>query len=313
MSIQNLEFPPVLILGFNRPHHLRRLIHHLRTIAPPVIYCAQDGPRENKPTDRELCAQVTAIWDEIDWKCEKHMLRRDKNAGCQLGVSSAISWFFSKEEAGIILEDDCIPDKSFFQFCSQLLTRYKQTPTIMHISGDNFCPNSLVPTESSYRFSHYPHCWGWATWRRAWEKFDVSLTSWPEKKKNGWLQQRFSSPIARFFWSRMFDGVYNKKIDSWAIAWVFSCWNENGIAVLPNKNLVRNIGFDMASTHTPDPHSPLANRTAYTLSFPLQHPGTIQVNSRCDGYDQRFVYEQRTPQQLLSFALRKIQRLFSYA
>jgi hypothetical protein len=310
--MSSFSAPPILILAFNRPSHLRRLISSLRKIKPPVVYCAQDGPRPYKESDKENCKKVKAIWNEIDWKCKKYFLIREQNLGCQRGVSEAISWFFEHEESGIILEDDCLPSSSFFLYCKTLLHHYKNDPRIMHISGDSFIPSSQLSSNTkraSYRFSQYPHCWGWATWKRAWKHFDRTMKEWPTLRDRHWLQQRFTSPFSRLYWAKMFNGVYTRKIDSWAIAWVYTCWIQQGLAILPNTNLVTNIGFDSASTHTNDPNSPFAHLKVHELDFPLTHPKKVIRDMQSDAYDQRHVYEQFTPQQLFSFTSRKIKSL----
>ncbi len=291
-----LSVPPILILAFNRPDTLRRLIHTLRPLAPPVLYCSQDGPRAHNPIDTKKCKEVKEVWGEIDWKCELHFLIRKKNLGCQKAVSQAITWFFETEEMGIILEDDCIPDASFFPFCGELLKKYKDDDRIMHIAGNSFIESEV----SSYHFTRYPFCWGWATWRRAWKHFDVEMVDWPSLRQSGWLQSLFPNPISPFFWKRMYDGVYQEKIDSWAIPWVYSVWTQNGLCIQPNINLVTNIGFGKNSTHTPDAHSPLANIRTAAISLPLNHPEKMVRENRTDDWNQLFVYEQRTLRQLLT-------------
>ncbi len=285
---------PVLILAFNRPKQLHELISTLRRTKPSIIYCAQDGPRKSHPSDLQKCAAVTKVWDEIDWKCEKHFLIRKMNLGCQRGVSGAVSWFFSTEELGIILEDDCIPHPTFFRFCEEILHAYRDDERVMHISGNSFQKKH----KKGYRFSQYPHCWGWATWKRAWDKFDVQMQDWPNYKELNWLLVRFPSPLSRFFWTKLFDGVHRKQIDSWAIPWVYSIWSQNGLCIQPNMNLVTNIGFGKDSTHTPDSSSPLANISTHSMFFPLQHPKKVIIDQNAEDWDQLFVYEQRTARQL---------------
>lgn len=295
-SVQNIPPSPILILAFNRPDHTRQLIAMLRSVRPPVLFCAQDGPRPGNVHDRTACRAVSRIWDEIDWPCERHLLIRKKNLGCQQAVAQAISWFFSHVESGIILEDDCIPHPSFFPYCSELLQTYAVDTRVMHISG-----NSFLPIErDGYRFSHYPHCWGWATWKRAWNHFDASLPNWEKLNQENWLSSRFISPLSRLFWRRMFAGVARGQIDSWAIPWVYTLWTHHGLSILPNRNLVTNIGFGAHSTHTPDARSALAQRKSSAYHFPIRHPEMMIRDLAADDYDQCFVYEQRTLPQLWS-------------
>lgn len=297
-STRKASSTPLLILAFNRPDHTRQLISALRAIRPAIVYCSQDGPRSGNTRDRAACQAVTQVWDEIDWPCERHLLIRKRNLGCQQAVSQAITWFFKHVEAGIILEDDCIPHPTFFSYCQELLHHYADDTRIMHISGNSF----LSTQRDGYRFSQYPHCWGWATWRRAWILFDPTLPNWEDLNQQQLILSRFSSPISRLFWKRMFSGVAKKQIDSWAIPWVYTLWINHGLSILPNRNLVTNIGFGADSTHTPDARSALAGRQAFAYHFPIKHPHCMIQDLQADAADQAFVYEQRTLPQLVSRA-----------
>ena len=97
--------------------------------------------------------------------------------GCGAAVSGAITWFFENVEAGIILEDDCLADPSFFPFCEEMLARYRDCPQVMHISGNNNQDN-MKDYAYSYYFSVYSHIWGWAAWRRSWQGFDLTMKEW---------------------------------------------------------------------------------------------------------------------------------------
>ncbi len=304
--------PPILILAFNRPDRVRVLLDKLKGMNPTKLYFAQDGPRANSKSDVHRCKEVYSVWKTTTISCQKREQIQAKNLGCKSAVSSAISWFFSQEESGIILEDDCIPDPTFFQFCDELLKRYKDTDQIMHISGNNFQPSQ----SSGYYFSQYPHCWGWATWARAWKHFDRDISDWEDYQSSTKFLDRFQSPLAHFFWKKTFQSVHDGAIDSWAIPWVYSIWRRDGLCILPKSNLVTNVGFGLDSTHTHDTSSPLSNRSIVPLQFPLKHPRQIIRDQRADEWDQKFVYEQRTlaqiPRRLSSIAIRALKLISDY-
>ncbi|MEO8165112.1 MAG: glycosyltransferase family 2 protein, partial [Betaproteobacteria bacterium] len=163
--------PPVLIVGFNRPHTTTRVLESLRAAKPARVFFAVDGPRPDAVEDASRVDKVQSLVSLIDWDCEVQTLFRSNNLGCKLGVSSAISWFFQQVDAGIILEDDCIAHPSFFPYVRELLGRYAVDERLLMISGNNFQADRRKPADSYY-FSRYAHIWGWATWRRAWQHYD---------------------------------------------------------------------------------------------------------------------------------------------
>ena len=166
---------------------------------------AVDGPRPHVPGEAERVAQTQDTRRLVDWDCEVQTLFRDQNLGCGRGVSSAISWFFEHEESGIILEDDIRPDDSFFPFVTELLDRYADDPRVWAVSGCNFVPPEHQTGTSSYRFSTVPHIWGWATWRRSWEKYRWDIPNWREDLSGRQLWETVDrSPSGWLYWSGMF-------------------------------------------------------------------------------------------------------------
>jgi hypothetical protein len=276
---------PVLFLIFNRPDMTQRVFAAIRKARPDKLFISADGARHDKPEELGLCNQVRRIvLDGIDWPCEVKTLFRDKNLGCKVAVSSAITWFFEQVEDGIILEDDCLPDHSFFCFCEELLERYREDPRIMMISGDNFQP--VMRGRNSYLFSRYLHIWGWATWRRAWQKYDLAMRGWPELRDNGQLAAEFPPLVYRKA-LRLFDCAFAGKTSTWDTQWLFACWANSGMSILPNINLVSNI--DSGGTHM-KVYDPYINRPSGLMSFPLQHPGLIAPDEDADRYTQRYIY-----------------------
>lgn len=274
---------PILFLIFNRPDLTRQVFSKIRQAQPGQLFIAADGPRPDRPEEVELCDETRKIVNKIDWDCDVHTLFREKNLGCKKAVSKAITWFFEHVEQGIILEDDCLPDPSFFRYCSELLEYYKNEEKIMVISGNNFLPNNWqIP--NSYYFSIYNHIWGWATWRRAWHLYDNNLDKWPNLKVTPFLKNLHNSKLAVNYWTSIFDECRAGKIDSWGYPWTFSCWANKGLTILPSVNLVSNIGFDERGTHTKNSDDEASNIPSYSLQFPLKHPPRIIINEDADTY-----------------------------
>ncbi|HSW90188.1 MAG TPA: hypothetical protein VLH19_04935 [Patescibacteria group bacterium] len=259
---------PILLLTFNRPDYVERQIQLLSAIAPKRLYIACDGPRNNE--DLEIQNRIHILVSNIDWKCSVFTLYRKKNLGCRVAVSSAIDWFFKNEEQGIILEDDCIADVTFFPFCEQMLRRYRKDKKIMHVSGMS---PVHIESKNSYVFSSHPLCWGWATWRRAWKKYDVNMKTWPD---------RASSYVGQKYWIDLFQKMYEKKIDTWDYQWIYSVFENHGLSIILAVNLVTNIGFDSRATHTKFFLSPNSYQLSSSMLFPLRHPTSVASNTYMD-------------------------------
>ena len=295
---------PILFLIFNRPDTTQKVFERIREIQPKYLYIAADGPRKDKAGEYELCERTRAIIN-VDWNCEVKTLYRAKNLGCGLAVSQAISWFFEQVEKGIILEDDCLPDLSFFTFCEILLEKYKNNQTIMHIGGTN-SQFGIKRGDDSYYFSKYPHIWGWATWKRAWLKYKSEFTK-EEKLQNIIPFYNFNKMEIEFWESQWEILNSDSKIDTWDIQWTFSCWLNNGISIVPNYNLISNIGFNETATHTKSKESKLANIATVKLKK-IIHPNLIAINNTADYYtfSKYNLLESSTPSQIKNWISSKI-------
>jgi len=282
---------PILIILFNRPDLALKLLERLREIKPSKLYIAADGPREGREKDKELCAETRDIVKKIDWDCEVKTLFRDKNVGCGIGVSSAITWLFENEEYGIILEDDCFPDLSFFSFCEELLIKYKDDVTVFQISGTNF-QNGIMRGEGSYYFSRFSGIWGWATWRRAWETFTFDLSDVEEVFKSGKLNHVFQSKSEKLFWfSKLKKESLKLVYDAWSYQWLYNEWRNKGMGIAPNLNLISNIGFDNNSTHVFLKDSMRNTKVNGSMQFPLHHPSK-KIDYDADRYLYENIYSQ---------------------
>lgn len=271
---------PVLFLIFNRPDTTQKVFNAIRQAKPKQLFVAADGPREGKEVEKEKCKQVKRIVEQVDWDCEVETLFRDKNLGCKIAVSFAIDWFFKNVEEGIILEDDCLPSQSFFWFCQELLEYYQNDTRVMHISGDNF-QFGRIRGEGSYYFSKYSHVWGWATWRRAWKHYDVNMKNFVKFKREGQINNIFNIEQQRSYWSKIFQLTYEGKIDSWGYIWTYTCFINNGLSVLPNVNLVSNIGFNRDSLHTKDENSIFSKMKTKEI-MEIKHPKFVLTDREAD-------------------------------
>ena len=232
----------VLFLIFNRPDTTARVFEAIRNARPERLYVAADGPREGRQGEAEQCRATRGIATAVDWECELHILFRDRNLGCKEAVSSAITWFFEQEEEGIILEDDCLPHPDFFPFCEKLLEKYRDDERVMMIGGTNYLLDKLNIPES-YCFSRYFAIWGWATWRRAWAKYDITMEAWPRRKAEGALHSYYRQRFMRRHVSSAFDGAYSHRINTWDTQWFYSCLFNNGLSIIPRVNMISNIGI----------------------------------------------------------------------
>ncbi|KPQ41946.1 MAG: hypothetical protein MPEBLZ_03472 [Candidatus Methanoperedens nitroreducens] len=282
---------PVAFLIFNRPDTTRRVFAEIAKARPPKLLVVADGPRADHPDDVEKCAAVRAIIDGIDWDCKVLTNYSDINLGCKRRVSSGLDWVFDTVEEAIILEDDCLPHPAFFRFCEEMLNKYRDDKRIAMISGDNF-QFGRKRTEYSYYFSRYPHIWGWASWRRAWENYDVDMKLWPEIRDGGWLQDLLGAKISVWYWKNRFENVYKGKIDTWDYQWTFSCWIQSALTILPAVNLVSNIGFSTGAVHTIG-ISELAEMKTGHMVFPISHPPYILRDSVADSITDRTIFSGR--------------------
>lgn len=274
---------PLLLIHFNRPDITAKAIEALKAVAPGRIWILCDAARTHKKGEAEKVRRVRELLEKLPWDCEIRRLYREDNQGCFRNIADGISWFLNDcGGEGIILEDDCIADSSFFRFCAELLDKYRDDPKVMAISGHTN-RNEPFHLQDSYGFSHYFGCWGWATWARAWEAFDPDLSGWKNKQcwnricktvLPGWRQ--------RLYWNMMFARVADGRRDSWAYRYHLSIWSHFGKVAYPQYNLVRNIGWGKEATH-----SGQAERSDLKLdflAFPLDHPTSMEVNPKIDRF-----------------------------
>ena len=270
---------PVLLLVFNRPDLTARVFGAIRKAKPARLFVAADGPRHGREEEVGVCEETRRITEHVDWKCEVARLYRKENMGCKLAVSGAISWFFENVEQGIILEDDCLPVHDFFLYTSELLERYSSLEDIGTITGFNPHPDRSE-YHTSYHFSQHPMIWGWATWRRVWQQYDVSISSWDGEADD--LGNVVANRYLRAYLAQAFNQVSSGALDTWDFQLVYLCVRKRLLTAVPVVNLVENIGFDERATHTRNYSGRIPFPDVSSLTFPLCHPDDFAVDREFD-------------------------------
>jgi len=270
----------VLFLIFNRPDTTSQVFDEIKAAKPSRLYIAADGPRSNRPEETALCHDTREIVKDIGWKCDVKTLYRPKNLGCKNAMSSAIDWFFENEEEGIILEDDCLPSKSFFYYCDTLLEKYRFDTRIRHIAGSNLQRGKKWGNASVY-FTNQTHVWGWASWRRVWKDYDKDLNQYNQLDIPEKLSNIFTDQFVIEEWTKFFTQLKANEIDTWDFQLAFLNFFNNGLSVNPNVNLISNIGFRADATHTLAVDSPYANIPLEEL-WNIKYPTYILPEKKAD-------------------------------
>jgi len=270
----------VAFFVFNRPDVTRQVFERIRSARPPILLLVADGPRPAYPEDIECCTAVRDIVNQVDWSCTVYKEFSERNLGCRRRVSSGLDWVFSQVSEAIILEDDCLPNPTFFRFCEELLERYRDDERVMHIGGCNF-QGGQKHGDASYYFSRYNHIWGWASWNRAWRHYNVAMPSFPKFENAGKIKDIFDDKAIQRYWLDIFKRVYSGSLLTWDYQWTYAMWQQNRLAILPNQNLVTNIGFGKDATHT----DVSASRFVDMCTFPMAaivHSDLITENRDAD-------------------------------
>jgi hypothetical protein len=266
---------------FNRPEVTARVFEAVRRARPAVLLIIGDGARPSRPGEAERVAEVRAIVSRVDWPCDVRTNFAESNLGCKARLSSGITWAFSEVPECIVLEDDCLPDDSFFQFCDEMLERFRGDRRVFAVNGTNF--NSPADTADSYYFSRQVHVWGWASWSDRWlPHYDPTIAKWPGIRDSAMTEDLVGGSAEARYWTAVLDAVHRNEIDTWDYQWSFACMLQAGAAVTPNVNLVSNIGFGRDATHTVRESHALANLPTAMMQFPLTHPAGMFVSQRMD-------------------------------
>jgi hypothetical protein len=275
---------PVALMMFNRPDLTERVFAEIARARPRTLLVIADGPRRDQAGEAEKCAATRAVIERVDWKCDVLKNYSDLNLGCARRPASGLRWVFDQVQEAIILEDDCVPHPTFFRFCDDLLEQYRDDERVMHISGNNWLFGQKQ-TSYSYFFSHYCLSWGWASWRRAFRHYDPEIKLWPVLRNTSWLVDVLGDARAVEHWQKLFDLTYAgiDNVNTWDFQWLFATWAHRGLSILPNINLVSNIGFGDEATHTRGATNRLANLPRSEMIFPLKYPPCIVRDRDADG------------------------------
>jgi hypothetical protein len=265
---------PIALLIFNRPDFTARVLEAVAAARSPALFVVGDGPRPGRPEDERLVAEARAVIDRVDWDCEVLTSYSEINLGCDRSIARGLDWVFDTVREAIILEDDCVPDQSFFPYCEQLLERYRDDERVQMIGGSN--PVGARGAYS-YHFSWSYPVWGWASWARAWRHYDHEMGEWPRLRETDWLESRLGDRRAAKLARYWFDGTHAAPIRQWDFLWTFSGWLRDAVAATPSVNLVSNIGYGENATHLRDRNHPFANVPAQSIDFPLRHPPRVEV------------------------------------
>lgn len=280
---------PILFLTYRRFHTAEVVFNAIRKARPPKLYFASNAPNQNNFNEFARVSKVRSLIERVDWTCEIKTRFLEEHLPVKESISSSLSWFFEQEEQGIILEDDCLPHPDFFTFCENLLERYANDDRVWAITGNNF-QNGMRRGDASYYFSRYSHIWGWASWRRAWQKADMDIQFWPEWKMSSAWRNLWPDLVVRKYWEQIFDRMYRAEIDTWDYPWAASVWYYGGLTATPNVNLVSNIGFGPDSTYTRDPNHPNAAITTSEIGV-IRHTFSVRQDFEADTYTFNHHYE----------------------
>ncbi len=271
---------PILFIAFNRPGPTRRVFEEIRKVRPEKLFVAVDGAREDRLDDVEKVKEVQKIVSAVDWPCELKTLFRDKNLGCKIGATTAVTWFFDHVEEGIIVEDDCLPDPSFFPFCEEMLAHFRHEERVAMICGYNIEGTSNI--RESYTFSRYGHLWGWASWRRIWKQYDVTMKIWDTQENRKKIRKAMNDRQQWNYREWLYNETYEGRKDTWDYQWESYRLFHNQICVIPKKNMIKNLGFGADATHTKQTTSYLI-KDGEKMEFPLTHNDHIVAS---DAYDR---------------------------
>ncbi|MCC5464088.1 glycosyltransferase family 2 protein [Pelosinus baikalensis] len=279
---------PVGLIVFNRPSTTQKVFEAIRKAKPAKLFIASDGPRPGRTDDLENCNAVKKIVKNVDWDCQVYTRFSDSNAGCGHGPANGISWIFSQVEEAIILEDDCLPGKDFFAFCQENLARYRNDQRVMLVSGTNYL-GEWKASSQSYHFSKYGGIWGWASWRRAWEHFDFKISLWGQQEIRDRLKDTMGEKNFKLR-ARIYQQTYQgDNVDWWDYQWGFARLIQSGLAIVPSKNLISNLGCGtQGATHLQSGTAAqkFGNQPTFEMKFPLKHNAFVVAD---DGYDTKLL------------------------
>ena len=282
---------PILLMVYIKPDTTVKIINRLKEIKPKKLYISINIPSSENKKNIKKNEKVLEILNLINWKCKIKYKKRKKNVDAYTSYRDAIRWFFKNEKEGIVLEDDTLPNKSFFIFCDKMLKKYRNEYRVSQICGSSF-QNQKSNFNTNYFFSNYNLCWGYATWRRSIKNYDEKMLNWPKLKKNNHLFKINNNKKFASYWTDIFDEQYKKKFRAWDYIWLYSNWSKNKISIIPKKHLVKNIGFVKDATHTKIKYKDWFNNLeTQEMKFKNFHPKLISVDLKYDNWLSNSVFK----------------------
>lgn len=272
---------PVALFIYHRPSLTAQVVDALRTVKPTRLFVVADGPHPSRANDPDLCAATRAVIETVDWECTILKNYAPSNLGAGRRVSSGLAWVFDQVDEVIILEDDCLPDPTFFPFCAQLLATYRDDDRVMMISGYNPLERWRAEVQS-YHFSRYGIHWGWATWQRAWRHYDFEMLALARPDTAVHLLAVMQDPACLAFYQEMWAKTASGQFDAWDFQWALMQLLQDGLSVVPAVNLVSNIGFGPAATHTRRPLTLSLPLARHAMTFPLVAPAQVEADREYD-------------------------------
>jgi hypothetical protein len=290
-----LDCPPVVFLVFNRPDLTARVFEVIRAARPKQLLVVGDGPRASRPDDAARCTATREVTERVDWPCEVLRKYADENLGCGPNISRGIDWAFSHVEEAVMIEDDGLPEPTFFPFCAEMLERYRDDARVMHIAGTNFAAPPDAYLGYSYGFNAFgPIYGGWATWRRAWREYDYTMATWPEFRHSGMMA---GLPGGRR-WLKILEREWEKAHageQTWDHQWQYAVMSRRGLSISPSVNLLSNLGFGRDDATQTPLAGDLAELGLHAMTFPLRHPPMIAENPWIERHFARQLVEHMGP------------------
>jgi hypothetical protein len=296
---------PVVIFIYDRPDHTKKVLTEIDKADPPLLFVVADGAANHNTQIR--CQKTRDLIGEVEFDCEVKRNFADENLGIRKRFSTGLNWVFNQTPEAIILEDDTVPKQSFFRYCDVLLDRFRNDKRVMEITGRNQL-ETWEQENYDYHFSYYGGIWGWATWRDAWTEYNEEMTLWDSEVVRKRIQDVISSDDQFKYIENIYDRTASGKINTWDYQWGFARHRNNGLSIVPSKNLIKNIGFDETGTHTTDPSHGFANKDTYELSFPLNHPPFVAPDREYDRQFHQLRNTRSVPKRIFDFIRKKIRR-----
>jgi hypothetical protein len=278
---------PVVAIVYHRPQRAIELLEIVRAARPETLFLVADGPRPGDDRDAELCRATRAAATRVDWPCEVVTDLAEEHLGCARRVVSALDAVFAQVDRAIVLEDDVRPTPSFFPYCDDMLDRYADDQRIVHVDGSNRLAEWRADA-SDYHFARHGNVWGWATWARAWARYDITLDRYRTSDARAAIVDHSLDGAQRDFLMWLLDADLPALADAWDHQWSMARYATGGLAIVPARNLVTNVGFGRDATHTVHADELAATTRAGSLSPPFVGPPDVVADDDLDRELLRF-------------------------